>query len=106
MSLILLLSGCKAVRTAAAAPFKAVSWGAGKISEVVGGKGEKPDPKIYELNPDGTLSEKSANGSSSSKKNNIKINFKPLVVWGIIFVSIALIVRFLMNRYVYKTVKK
>jgi hypothetical protein len=106
IALVLLLSGCKAVRSVVAAPFKAVGWGAGKISSVVEGKGEETSPKVYKLNPDGTLSEKNTDNNSLIKENNIKINFKPLVVWGIIFVSIALVARLLINKYVYKTIEK
>lgn len=105
MGLFLLLSGCRAVKTVVAAPFKAVGWGADKISKVVGGKGEGSS-KTCESNKNGALSEKKIDDCPSGKKNNIKINFKPLAAWGIIFVGIALIVRFLIKKYVYKSVKK
>ena len=105
LALILLLSGCKMARAVVAAPFKAVGWGATKVSEVVSGTEEENSaPKIYKLNPDGTLTEK--NSKSTVGQSKSEINFKPLIVWGIILVSIALIARFLMNKHVYKNIKK
>ena len=105
LALVLLLSGCKIARTVVAAPFKAVGWGATKVSEVVSGaEEENSKPKIYNLNPDGTLTEK--NSKSTTEQGKSEINFKPLVVWGIILVSVALIARFLTNKYVYKNFKK
>ena len=102
---VLLFSGCKMARAVVAAPFKAVGWGATKVSEAVGGvEEENSKPKIYELNPNGTLTEKKSKSTTGQSKS--EINFKPLVMWGIILVSIALIVRFLMNRYVYKNFKE
>jgi hypothetical protein len=106
LALVLLLSGCKIARTVVAAPFKAVGWGAGKIGQVVAGEKKESEPKRYKLNPDGTLSKKNESDGSLSKENNVQINFKPLVTWSIIFVSIALVVRFLMNRHVYGSIKK
>ncbi|MAH47182.1 hypothetical protein CMI37_15250 [Candidatus Pacearchaeota archaeon] len=106
LGLVMLMSGCKAVRSVAAAPFKAIGWGASKVSEVVAGEEVKSKPKIYELNPDGSLSEKNAGKEPIIKKNNIKINFKALMIWGIILVIVGLIARFLINRYVYKVIKE
>ena len=106
LGLILLLSGCKMARGIAAAPFKAIGWSANKVSEVVAGEKEKSKPKIYKLNPDGSLSEKSANEESVIEKNNIEFNFKALMLWGIMLVITAFVVRFLINRYVYRDIKK
>ena len=35
-----------------------------------------------------------------------KINFEALMVWGIILIVVALLVRYLINKYVHKNIKK
>ena len=103
LALVLLLSGCKIARTVVAAPFKAVGWGATKVSEVVSGEeADKPrDKAYYQLNPDGSLTEKPLKKQEKpvAHKNKNEISFSPFVFWVIILLGIALTVRQLV-RYV------
>jgi len=113
LALVLLLSGCKIARTVVAAPFKVVGWSATKVSEVISGEeAEKSKPKVYRLNPDGSLTEKIVEKApeNASKpvvsKNKNEINFNPLVFWSIILVGIALLVRLLIKRHVAQHTKE
>ncbi len=96
---ILLFSGCRIVKGVVSAPFKAVGWGATKVSEVIEGK--EPS-KLAENAPEG---HPWASTDPSGPVMVDEINFVPLILWGIILVALALIVRFLMNRHVEKSTK-
>jgi len=85
-------SGCKAIETVVTLPLKGIGWVGEKIAGNEGTKApEKPLEGVSGLGND-----------SSSTVNNGEdiINFDPLVIWAIILVGIALVVRFLINRYV------
>jgi len=104
---LLSFSGCKAARTVVSAPFKAVGWGASKVGEMVEGKEKESGPKIYELNPDGTLTEKNVDKSKkNTTKAKNKINFHPLLFWAMMVAGIAIAVRFLTKRYVKRNTKE
>ena len=100
---VLLFSGCRAVRTVASAPFKAIGWGANKVGEVVGGKSTTETVK------NGSEGTSGANIDGSEHvlgmNSGVEINFVPLILWGIMLVVFALIVRALVNRYVEKDIQ-
>ncbi|MAF43700.1 MAG: hypothetical protein CMI54_05990 [Parcubacteria group bacterium] len=107
LALVLLSSGCKIARSVVSAPFRAVGWGATKISKVVGGEEKDSKPKLYKLNSDGSLTEKNVNDPKlTMEQGGDEINFKLLIVWGITLIGVAMIVRFLMNKYVYNNTKE
>jgi len=107
LALLLLFSGCKFARAVVAAPFKAVGWSATKVSEAVSGEKENTGPKVYKLNPDGTLTEKNTdNPAPTTGESGNKITFKPLVVWAIMLTGLAILVRFLVKKYVKNDTKK
>lgn len=86
-------SGCKAIKTVVSLPLKGIGW----VGEKIGGnEGAEAPEKPLEGNSG------PANDGSDHTVNSGEdvINFDPLVIWAIILVGIALIVRFLFNKYV------
>ena len=92
-------SGCKAIKTAVSLPFKGIGWVGEKIAGNEGAKA--PEKPLEGVSGPG-------NDSSDHAINNGEdiINFDPLVMWAIILVGIALIVRFLLRKYVAHHFKK
>ena len=87
-------SGCKAIKTVVSLPLKGIGW----VGEKIGGnEGDEAPEKPLEGN-----SGPANDGSDHPVINGGEdvINFDPLVIWAIILVGIALIVRFLFKKYV------
>ena len=98
LGMILLFSGCNIVKGVVSAPFKAVGWGATKVSEVI--KGESTTGTVK--NASQSSSGPNIDGSEPGVLSNsvAEINFVPLILWGIMVVVFAGIVRSLVYKYV------
>tara|TARA_Y100000310_G_C20503950_1_gene725447 strand:- start:198 stop:599 length:402 start_codon:yes stop_codon:yes gene_type:complete len=105
--LIVLFSSCKLARSAVAAPFKAIGWGATKVGEVVSGNKKDAGPKIYKLNPDGTLTVKNNKESPSvSPLEKGSESGSNALWWVILLLVTVLIARLSIKNYIEKNTKK
>ena len=92
-------SGCKAIKTVVSLPLKGIGW----VGEKIGGNegAEAPEKSLEEVSGLGN----DGSGHTINGGEDM-INFDPLVIWAIILVGIALIVRFLFNKYVARLSKE
>jgi len=97
--IVLSFSGCKAIKTAVSLPFKGIGWVGDKIA---GDKDSEAQEKPLE---GGSGDSNELSGPTTSNGEDV-INFDPLVMWAIILIGIALIVRFLFNKYVARNSKE
>ena len=92
-------SSCKAIKTAVSLPLKGIGWVSEKIA---GNEGAEAPEKPLEGGSGGGIDapDTALVGGESA------INFDPLVLWAIILVGIALVVRLLIKRHVTQHTKK
>jgi len=92
-------SGCKAIKTVVSLPLKGIGW----VGEKIGGnEGAEAPEKPLEGGSGGGIDD-----SGHALESDIDvISFEGLALWGIILIAIASGVRFLVNRYVHKDIKK
>ena len=96
---ILLFSGCKTIKTVISLPFKGIGWVGNKIA---GEEGAETLVKPSEGSYGGSID---TSGPTLDGGENI-INFDPLVLWAIILVGIALVIRLLVKRHVAQHTKE
>ena len=100
---VFLFSGCKIARSVVSAPFKAVGWGATKISEAVEGNKVTGEIKNPSEGPVGPVIDAS---TAESTNHTDLINLDFLVIYGILVLGLAVIVRALVYRYVLRDTKE
>ena len=103
LGFVFLFSGCKIARSVVSAPFKAVGWSATKISEVVEGKKVPGEVENLSESPVGPVIDAS-DPASTSHVDLINLDF--IVIYGILVLGIAIIVRSLVYRYVLQDTKE
>ena len=92
-------SGCKAIKTAVSLPFKGIGWVSEKIA---GNEGAEAPEKPLEGGSGGGIDTPDATLVGGENA----INFDPLVLWAIMLVGVASVVRLLVKRHVAQHTKK
>ena len=96
--LMLLLSGCNAIRSVVSLPLRVI----GSVGEKIAGEDTKTPEKPLEGGSGGSV-----DGSDVTLVGNENaINFDPLVLFAIILVGVALVARLLIKRHVTQHTKK
>jgi len=94
----LLFSGCNAIKSVVSFPLRVI----GAVGEKIAGEDTKTSEKPLEGVSGGTVDSSDA----TLVGNENVINFASLVLWGIMLVAFAMIIRALVNRYVATGTKK